>query len=984
MLFPAGTPADEEVLVVARGEAFGNDEAPRAKVAPDGRFRLAFPEWTKEGRLALEARYLYLDPEVRWARAETPEEIVLEPRLGGRITGRLVAPAGIDPRSVVGKVKLARTVRQGSLVHEMGHVEHALDATLTFEFGGLAVGSSYRAVYEGETLTGSSPEIEVQPGETSTVKVPLETGIVLAGRVVDETGAGIAEAQLLVLVERFPVQDHRPAASASDGTFRIAGLTGGKVTLQAYQDGRVAAEVKLGALATGDVREGLVLELVRGSSVAGRVQWPDGKPTLAEVEVLPEDEDLGAMERMEAAVTADCGEDGTFEVNGLGRGPFRVRARARPAAEAAERSELSGNETTGWWRASVEHVDAGQRDLVLVLAPGLALEGRVVDDLGAPVTSFHVIGTRITRHPDGWMGSKEALATEVAGQDGTFRLEGFVPGEWELRVNAAGYGGTDAIRFTIPAERPLEITLTRGASVSGRVLDPSGVAVHGAQILAEVTDGNLGSAFWNGNRSTDENGAFEVTGLRPVSTRIRATASGWAPSESVEVALEPGRAENGLVLQLRDGGRITGEVRDAQARPVVDARVSLSSWRSGYHETLSSGPEGAFEVQGVPPGTIQVTAQLGEGFEIDERLEIAAGESVHVVLAPTDETVRMHGRVRVGGEPAAGAIVYVQRRSGGPRAECDESGEYEVTLPAPDTYSVSVYQSDVSVFRSVEVPRAEEFRFDVVVEVGHISGCVRDGSGRALAGLRVTAGSTSRDAGDGARGRTGEDGRYEFRVPVGTYTVMAGGNNPNIRGSAPSYARTSVDDVVVGPDASVRDIDLVLRRGGVLRGVVRSMADDAWAMIWIAPASGRGDCRHLGGARADGAFQVNGVEAGAWLVSAASPHRRSAWVRVDMEAGAEREVELELAPATWMAVSVRAAGLDPRSATVEVLDASDLRHAGRLDDSGDDSADGPRHIAGPFPPGTYRVRAELGGRTAERTVTIESGCKRLEVELTLE
>lgn len=92
VLFPAGTPLDEEAFVEARGREFGDGSRQRARVDGDGRFRVALSERSKTGWLVLSARYAYLEKNYRWKRSDTTP-IVLTPRLGGRIEGKLVPPA---------------------------------------------------------------------------------------------------------------------------------------------------------------------------------------------------------------------------------------------------------------------------------------------------------------------------------------------------------------------------------------------------------------------------------------------------------------------------------------------------------------------------------------------------------------------------------------------------------------------------------------------------------------------------------------------------------------------------------------------------------------------------------------------------------------------------------------------------------------------------------------------------------------------------
>src|SRR6185503_20334735 len=74
VLFPAGTPDDEQVFVTADGRDFADDSDHRVAVARDGSFRVAFSEKTRLGHFELEARYLYLGEIVRWKSKESSRQ----------------------------------------------------------------------------------------------------------------------------------------------------------------------------------------------------------------------------------------------------------------------------------------------------------------------------------------------------------------------------------------------------------------------------------------------------------------------------------------------------------------------------------------------------------------------------------------------------------------------------------------------------------------------------------------------------------------------------------------------------------------------------------------------------------------------------------------------------------------------------------------------------------------------------------------------
>jgi len=187
VLFPEGTPADEELFVVARGKDFEHGDLHKTKVEPDGRFRVAFSTKTKTGKLAIEARYLYLEKDVRWKHDEAAGPIALEPKLGGRIVGRLVPPADVPATAIGGSVQLfARDPERPMSTSEGVPVEIKRD--LSYELDQLHPEWEYEIGYTGEAFVCSPVELDVAAGKTRTQDLERLVGVRIRGRTVDDTG----------------------------------------------------------------------------------------------------------------------------------------------------------------------------------------------------------------------------------------------------------------------------------------------------------------------------------------------------------------------------------------------------------------------------------------------------------------------------------------------------------------------------------------------------------------------------------------------------------------------------------------------------------------------------------------------------------------------------------------------------------------------------------------------------------------------------
>lgn len=248
VLFPADTPAEERVRVIAKGRAFEHGPEHSVEVGPDGRFRVAFAPKTRTGRLSLEATWLYLEEPVKVSLAGAPAPVELEARLGGLVRGRIIPPPGTDPALLVGReVTLWGRRRQqmdswGTSI--MLSVEVGPD--LDYEFTALPADGRYEVECDPEIYMPALVEdFPVEPGGEVRYDLELLEGVTLAGLVVDEASEPVGRAAVHVEVGGdFSWSDahNRAVLSEADGTFRLTGVAPGDVELlvsaKGYEDTR--------------------------------------------------------------------------------------------------------------------------------------------------------------------------------------------------------------------------------------------------------------------------------------------------------------------------------------------------------------------------------------------------------------------------------------------------------------------------------------------------------------------------------------------------------------------------------------------------------------------------------------------------------------------------------------------------------------------------------------------------------------------------
>lgn len=170
-------------------------------------------------------------------------------------------------------------------------------------------------------------------------------------------------------------------------------------------------------------------------------------------------------------------------------------------------------------------VEAGRRDVVLTLARGARLTGRVRDERGAPVASFQLE----LQHHRGPLEREPGATLTVVDPEGRFTVEGLAPGTYTLRVAAQGLAPSATQVDVAPGALevgPVEVTLSLGARLEGQVVKAGGGGpIAGARVQVEdgLYGGTLATVF---DAMADASGRFTVDGLAPGTVSLSVSARG--------------------------------------------------------------------------------------------------------------------------------------------------------------------------------------------------------------------------------------------------------------------------------------------------------------------------------------------------------------------------------------------------------------------------------------------------------------------------
>ncbi len=198
------------------------------------------------------------------------------------------------------------------------------------------------------------------------------------------------------------------------------------------------------------------------------------------------------------------------------------------------------------------------------------IAGRVADTQGKGINGAMVTATRDGGAP----GEAPRQSTSMSRDDGLFRLEAIDPGTYRVTARARGYTAAEIYPVAAREDAPsddLELTLERGWTMRGRLVDPEGRGVPDALVVV-APPGMAESGFLPSQ--TDPNGLFRITAPTDGRVNVAAIARHFAPA--VQTNIDPPASENPpeVVLRASLGGTLRVRVARRGGNPVAGAQVT--------------------------------------------------------------------------------------------------------------------------------------------------------------------------------------------------------------------------------------------------------------------------------------------------------------------------------------------------------------------------------------------------------------------------
>jgi hypothetical protein len=197
-------------------------------------------------------------------------------------------------------------------------------------------------------------------------------------------------------------------------------------------------------------------------------------------------------------------------------------------------------------------------------------------------------------------------------------MAGVQAGSYVVEVLAPGFAPSfsapvSVVQGQVPP--PSNIRLTRGGTISGRIVDAAGKPVARARITTHDKDWMddefnklLGDSYPSDVTEVDVrsggDGRFLLKGMRPETYQVMIRAPGYTRWVRNDIFVTEGQTTDLGDIKLAAGGQVRGTLLDAAGAPLVGGMVHLvaDDGREGIGYSTKSGADGKFLFMNVSPG----------------------------------------------------------------------------------------------------------------------------------------------------------------------------------------------------------------------------------------------------------------------------------------------------------------------------------------------------------------------------------------------
>jgi hypothetical protein len=510
----------------------GGPSKPSLKTSGLGKARLAplYPGW-----VGIEVSASGYAPAIGVTSVGSPGatgEIMITLQRGYPVSGRVTDENGSP-------IELAHVTSVDGLRNSYDGASVLTNENGEFVFTAVARGIYTLRASDGEHAPAYTLPFGVSDHAVRSIDMTMSAGGAILGHVIDSTGQPVAFASVDVTANELQLgaSAFRRVVAANDGSFELHGLPRRKLSVHAESNDAACMLRDVDLLSQSEARLELVLDLTE--TISGKVVDERGRP-ISDVQVTAHPNERDATQAAAAPQmppsAALSGGDGSFVIHRLSSGSYRVLAERRAGG-------------TSVFGAPGEHgviAKAGARDVVLLLATPGGLVGRVMlAGASQPPTQLTVM-----------IGSQ----FPTSAHDGAFQLQEIDPGTYDILFQSPEFA--DFMQHDVKIEPGVTtdlgvITVPRGRTLGGKVVDSAGAVVAGAKIRIGVfrdpsatsgpSDDGFGSLVEIRSGESDPSGRFRIVGVPARPTHVMAYDPDRGSSPAIAI---PGGQDDPLDVTL--------------------------------------------------------------------------------------------------------------------------------------------------------------------------------------------------------------------------------------------------------------------------------------------------------------------------------------------------------------------------------------------------------------------------------------------------
>ncbi|MDP9694330.1 UNVERIFIED_ORG: hypothetical protein J2X79_001885 [Arthrobacter globiformis] len=843
---------------------------------------------------------------------------------GASIGGTVTAPEGVDLTSTL--VTISQADRQtfsgtGQINADGTYVVRGLPAgSYKVQFSGYNT-ETLEQWYAGASTLERATTVVLRAGEdVAGIDVTLVKGASVSGKV--SAPAGVNLESIEVSVSRADTM-YIPARAQvnADGTYRVGGLPTGsyKVQFAGYRTGTLEQwhagassfeDATPVALTAGKELTGINASLRTGASISGRATTPAGvDPTAVQIELYRGD--LGHMgsERLAA--------DGSYTFTGLPAGPYKIQFYAR---DSGALDQWYGGALDSTTAEAIILTDGQQLTATdTTLAKAASISGKVTTPPGVAVSA---VTARLSNADfPSWRGVSASVQS-----DGTYRFGRLREGNYKIHFSGYGSGALDswymndtasgsATVLPLTAGQDLtgiDMTLVKGASISGKVTAPPGIDL--TAVTAVATKGEEVNGI---SANVNADGTYAVKSLAAGTYRVKfsnynsGALDEWYDNVQTQAAATPvavsaGQDRTGVDAGLAKGATISGKITAPTSG--VFSSVYVNVFNAGDKAFVAStytDQSGNYSVRGLTAGTYKIEFQAmfsalltqwynkADSIDTATPVTVADGQTITSIDATMVRGATISGKITAPeGINLHSAQVFATRNgkidTASVNSSIDADGSYALTGLEPGTYKLmfsggqggatDLWYGGTSPESAKPINVVAEQTvtgIDMTVPTGaSVSGTVT-GPGPNhyyLVSVLDAAGNTIKN------GFSEADGRYSVvGLLPGSYKVAFNRSEGTSKEEAQFYPNKPESAgvgqatlITLAPGQRATNIDAVLNEGGSVTGTILDKAGKPLSNAFIKAYTRDGSLiTRYATSGPDGKFGITGLSTGRYLLQAA-------------------------------------------------------------------------------------------------------------------